>query len=60
MNIAMSIKYYSPQSSPEWTPSNVALTEVLMTSGLLYQQLHLLVDWQSLLVREVITYIEYL
>lgn len=39
---------------PEGTPANVALAQVLMTGGLLYQELNLLVYRQRALVREVI------
>ena len=39
---------------PEGTPTDVALTEVLMASGLLDEQLNLSVDIQRLLVGKVI------
>lgn len=39
---------------PEGAPSNVALTEVLVTGGLLYQQLDLTINIKGLLMSEVI------
>lgn len=39
---------------PEGAPSNVALTEVLVAGGLLYQQLDLTIYIQGLLMSEVI------
>ncbi len=41
---------------PKWAPSNIALTQVLVAGGLLYEQLHLLVHVQGALMLKVVTW----
>lgn len=39
--------------SPEWTPSNVTLTQILVGGGLFYQEVHLGGDINGIPLREV-------
>lgn len=41
--------------SPEWTPPNVTLTQILVGGGLFYQEVHLGGDINRIPLREVTT-----